>query len=252
MSLVPRPRDRRHRLAPTAVLVGLLGAAVVAYWASSTRRADAPVAISAPLATVQSGAASGPPWTLGPASARFTVVAYSDFECPYCQRYLPHLMRWVGETQDVALRWHHLPLPGHEPAASQSAHLAECLGEAGGATAFWQAVTWIYQNSRGDGQGISPDKTPVGVTPDVQACLASERPQAIVRAQAEEAAAAGVHATPTVQILDRATGQAVTLAGPVEDDVLLSALDWLASNGHQSAQSENNEMPADEVGDMPK
>lgn len=83
------------------------------------------------------------------------------------------------------------------------------------------------------------------MTPAVQACLASERPQVIVRAQAEEAAAAGIHATPTVQILDRATGQALVLAGPAADDVLLSALDWLTSSERQTEQPVDPGMPAD-------
>ncbi len=248
---IPSVRGRRHSLALATVLALVLSA--VAYWALSARRTGAPaVALAPSLTTTQPAAAeaSGPPWTLGRASARFTVVAYADFECPYCQSYLPHLMRWAGETQDVALQWHHLPLPDHEPQASQAAHLAECLGEAGGAAAFWQAVTWIYQHTRGNGQGVPPDTKSVWMTPAVQACLASERPQAIVRTQAEEAAAAGIHATPTVQILDSATGQTLTLSGPAEDDVLLSGLDWLAST--ERSQPPVPAMPADEVGDMPK
>lgn len=243
---IPSVRGRRHSLALATVLALVLSA--VAYWALSARRTGVPaVALTPSLTTAQPAAAkaSGPPWTLGLASARFTVVAYADFECPYCQSYLPHLMRWAGETQDVALQWHHLPLPDHEPAASQAAHLAECLGETGGAAAFWQAVTWIYQHTRGNGQGVPPDTKPVWMTPAVQACLASERPQVIVRAQAEEAAAAGIHATPTVQILDRATGQALVLAGPAADDVLLSALDWLTSSERQTEQPVDPGMPVD-------
>ncbi|WP_025809908.1 DsbA family protein [Pseudomonas chlororaphis] len=246
MSLVPFYRGRRHNLVLASVLAGLLfSVAIGAYWVSSERRTATPSTSEQTAVVI----ASGPPWALGPETARFTLVAYADFECPYCQSYLPHLMRWVGETQDVALQWHHLPLPGHEPAASQAAQLAECFGEEGGAAAFWQAVTWVYEHTRGDGQGVPQDTTPAGMTPAVQACLVSERPAAIVRAQAEQAASAGIHATPTVQVQDRDTGQVLTLSGPAEDDVLLSALDWLAS---QERHTEQPEMPADELGDMPK
>ncbi|WP_338806981.1 thioredoxin domain-containing protein [Pseudomonas chlororaphis] len=252
MSLVPVSRELRRQQLLTSILAGLLlSAAIGGYWVSSTRRTDAPVAPSESEQAV-AAVASGPPWTLGPATARFTLVAYADFECPYCQSYLPHLMRWVGETRDVALQWHHLPLPGHEPAASQAAHLAECLGEAGGTLAFWQAVGWIYEHTRGDGQGIPEGRAPAGMTPAVQACLASERPAAIVRAQAEQAAAAGIHATPTVQVLDRATGQVLTLSGPAQDDVLLSALDWLASRESRLEQPVEPDMPAADPGNMPK
>ncbi|HGW5377058.1 TPA: DsbA family protein [Pseudomonas aeruginosa] len=256
MSLAPSPRERRHRLVLATVLAGLLLiAAIVTFWVSSAGRASVPTAPPTPsLATAQTAPAdtTGPPWTLGPASARFTLVTYADFECAHCRNYLPRLMQWVSKTQDVAMQWHHLPLSGHEPAASQAAYLAECLGEAGGAVAFWQAVAWIYEHTRGDGQGVPQGMTPAGTPPAVQACVASERPAAIVRAQAAQAAAAGIHATPTVQVQDRATGQLLTLSGPAEDDVLLSALDWLTSQERWTEPRVDTGMPADEIGDMPK
>lgn len=249
MSLVPASRERRRQQLLTSILAGLLlSAAFGAYWVASRHRTAAPAAPSAPTQAT-AAVASGPPWMLGPATARFTLIAYADLECPYCQGYLPHLMQWVGETQDVALQWRHLPLPGHEPAASQAAQLAECFGEEGGAAAFWQAVIWIYEHTRGDGNGVPEGMTPAELTPAVQACLASDRAAAIVRAQAEQAAAAGIHATPTVQIHDRASGQVLMLSGPAQDDVLLSALDWLTSDERGTEPPGYTEMPADEVGD---
>lgn len=65
-------------------------------------------------------------------------------------------------------------------------------------------------------------------TPAIQRCLASSRPDAIIRAQAAEAARAGIVATPTLRVLERQSGRAVVLAGPAEADALLSTLDWLA------------------------
>ena len=64
--------------------------------------------------------------------------------------------------------------------------------------------------------------------------MASDRSSAVIHAQAAEATKSGVNATPSLRLLDRQTGQAVLLQGPIEGDALLSALDMLAA-GDMSA-----------------
>lgn len=172
---------------------------------------------------------AGPPWRHGPADARFTLTLYADLECPFCKAYYPTLMAWIDAHPEASLRWHHLPLAMHDPEASRLARVAECAGEAQGHEAFFDAIAWLYQNTRGDGQGLPADLTWPGMTTAIQACLDSERPAAIVRAQADEALRSGITATPTVRLEDSLTGKSLLLHGPVEGDALLSALDLVAS-----------------------
>ncbi|WP_238897629.1 DsbA family protein [Achromobacter xylosoxidans] len=193
--------------------------------------------------------ADGPPWRQGAADARFTIVLYADLECPYCKAYSPYLRQWVDTQLDVNLHWHHLPLAVHEPAASTEARLTECAAESGGHRAFWQAVEWIYMHTRSDGQGLPNGLRYPDLTPVIEQCLASERPDAAIRAQAEEAMKSGVTATPSVRLLDRHTGQAILLQGPIEGDSLLSAMDMLAAGEPDTTSA--TEMPADDVGDIP-
>jgi len=170
-----------------------------------------------------------PPWRYGAADARFTVVFYADLECPYCKDYSPQLRRWIAANPDVNLQWHHLPLPMHEPAASQAARWVECVGKTGGNTAFWSAVRWAYANTRSDGHGV----VDLGAFPDtsaaLKACAASEQVATIVRAQADEAQASGITATPSLRLIDNASGQSMVLPGQVPGDVLLSAIDLLTT-----------------------
>lgn len=198
----------------------------------------------------------GPPWFYGHLDARFTVVSYADLECPFCQAYFPVLRQWIDTHPEVNWQWHHLPLAFHEPAATQGARLAECAGEVDGHTAFWQAITWVYQHTRGDGQGV-PANTPIpGLTPDLKTCLGSTRPDAVIQAQADEATQAGVVATPTLRLVDNYTDTDLLLpAGPIEGDALLSAIDLLMSMEGETAEApetRTEEMPADVVGDMPR
>ncbi|MBB0025230.1 MULTISPECIES: thioredoxin domain-containing protein [Burkholderiaceae] len=194
-------------------------------------------------------ATSGPPWRYGRADARYTVVEYADLECPFCRAYFAVLKHWIDTHGEVNWQWHHLPLSVHEPAASADARLVECVGETNGAAAFWKAVAWVYENTRGDGQGLPEALRYPGLTAGAQRCLTSERPDAAIRAQMAAAAKDGIQVTPTLRLLDHKTGKTLVLHGPVEGDALLSAIDLLAAGGTDPA---SKEMPAEPLGDMPR
>ncbi|HCF4156424.1 TPA: thioredoxin domain-containing protein [Pseudomonas aeruginosa] len=207
------------------VVAGILVAGLLGWLLYRTPGAPAPRA--GPEAAQAHPA--GPPWRHGPADARFTLTLYADLECPFCKAYYPTLMAWIDAHPEASLRWHHLPLAMHDPEASRLARVAECAGEAQGHEAFFGAIAWLYQNTRGDGQGLPTDQAWPGLTTAMRACLDSDRPAAIVRAQADEAVRSGINATPTVRLDDGLTGKSLLLHGPVEGDALLSALDLVAS-----------------------
>lgn len=207
------------------VVAGILVAGLLGWLLYRTPGAPAPRA--GPEAAQAHPA--GPPWRHGPADARFTLTLYADLECPFCKAYYPTLMAWIDAHPEASLRWHHLPLAMHDPEASRLARVAECAGEAQGHEAFFGAIAWLYQNTRGDGQGLPTDQAWPGLTTAMRACLDSDRPAAIVRAQADEAVRSDINATPTVRLDDGLTGKSLLLHGPVEGDALLSALDLVAS-----------------------
>jgi hypothetical protein len=130
---------------------------------------------------------------------------------------------------DVALQWHHLPLAAHEPAASAEARLVECAGEAGGHPAFWQAVEWVYAHTRSDGQGLPEGLRYPDLTPAIEQCIASERPDAVIRAQAAEATKQRRDRHAVAAAARSPNRQGDPAAGPIEGDALLSAMDMLAA-----------------------
>jgi len=206
-------RKRRRRLLSAAAMVLVLIAGMFAFLAREN---------SAPE-THQ------PPWRYGAADARFTLVFYADLECPYCKDYSPQLRRWIDTQKDVNLQWHHLPLTIHDPAASEEARWVECAGQTGGNAAFWHAVQWVYANTRSDGRGVPDLAAFPKTTAALKACAASEETAAIVQAQADEALASGITATPSLRLMDNASGQSMVLPGQVPGDVLLSAIDLLSA-----------------------
>ncbi|EPL3588671.1 thioredoxin domain-containing protein [Pseudomonas aeruginosa] len=246
-------RRRNRRLRWPWVLAAVL-VALLLIWLVSRSPGESSPQPPAPASMTQP---SGPPWQMGNPEGRFTLTLYADLECPFCREYFPQLKRWVGNNADVALQWHHQPLAAHEPAASAEARLAECAAEAGGHAAFWHAIEWVYAHTRSDGQGLPDGLRYPESTPAVEQCLTSERVDPLIRAQAAEATKSGVTATPSLRLLDRQTGQAILLQGPIEGDALLSAMDMLAaedpaSDAATAPITATSEMPADAVGDMPR
>lgn len=248
-----RPVFKPSRSMIAVAVVALIALLAAVSW---LRPKPSPEEIASPAArpvaqvALATAAPAGPPWRYGRTDARYTVIEYADLECPYCRAYFAVLKRWIDAHPEVGLQWHHLPLPMHEPAASQGARLVECVGEAGGHRAFWQAVEWVYTHTRGDGQGLPEGLRYPDLAPAAQQCLDSDRPDAVIRAQSAAAAQVNIKATPTLRLQDREFGKTLLLHGPVEGDALLSAIDLLAAGG--TGEPPSKEMPADSIGDMPR
>jgi protein-disulfide isomerase len=84
--------------------------------------------------------------SLGPASAKVTVVMFSDFQCPFCKRALP-TMKELREIYGSKIRivWKHQPLAFHKqagPAAQLSIEARLQKGDAG----FWAAHDLLFKN----------------------------------------------------------------------------------------------------------
>ena len=95
-------------------------------------KAQVAVSLEPPRAAVVSPT-SAP--TLGPEGARVTIVAFADFQCPYCQRaqgVIDQVMKaYSGKVQLVHRDF---PLDGH-PQAFVAARAARCAGEQG---RYWE------------------------------------------------------------------------------------------------------------------
>lgn len=181
----------------------------------------------------------GPPWVYGPADARFTVIEYADLECPYCKAHFMVMHQWIDQNAarsathsagpSVNWEWRHLPLAGHEPAASGSALVAECAGHVHGNDAFWKTAEWLYQHTQGNGQGV-PAETPVPEAGSLRACLEDKAIALRLEQQVAQAQRLGITGTPTLVVKDNRTGKAMPIEGPASGDALLSAIDLLAGD----------------------
>lgn len=72
--------------------------------------------------------------SIGPDNAQFTLVEFSDFQCPYCARSVGTVKEFMKKNQGkIRLVFRHMPLPNHAK-APDAAKAAMAAGEQG---RFW-------------------------------------------------------------------------------------------------------------------
>jgi len=81
---------------------------------------------------------------VGPESAPITVVAYCDFECPYCGQAFDVIRTLRRRLQDrLRFVFRHFPLVDKHPLAQQAAEAAEA---AAGQGRFWAMHDLLFEN----------------------------------------------------------------------------------------------------------
>ena len=86
--------------------------------------------------------------SLGSASAPVTIVAFSDFQCPYCKRMANILTKELLQDNTVETRilFKFFPLPMH-PWATDAAKMAECVSLQK-PSEFWKIHDFIFENQQ--------------------------------------------------------------------------------------------------------
>jgi protein-disulfide isomerase len=150
----------------------------------------------------------------GPASAKVTVVEFSDFQCPYCSRAVPAVKELEQSFgQEVRLAWKHLPLSFHQN-AMPAALAAEAARDQG---RFWEMHDKLFA-----GQATLSDAAYLQYASELkldltrfQATMKAPATRQRIEADLAAATAAGVSGTPTFVV----NGELVVGAGGLKDAV---------------------------------
>ena len=154
----------------------------------------------------------------GNKDAKVVLIEYSDFECPFCSRHHPNMLKLMEEYgDDVAWVIRHFPLSFH-PEAMPAAVASECANEQG---KFWEYADAMFENQDSLGENYYPKlakELGLNVT-SFESCLDSGKYDDMIASQQAGGASAGVNGTPATFVNGELISGAVpyeTLKGIVE------------------------------------
>ncbi len=156
-----------------------------------------PAVPAAPAVKAEFNDLKGRP-AIGPENAPVTLVEFSDFHCPFCQR-MNTTLKQVTESYPgkVRLVWRHYPLPMH-PGAERTHQATECAHEQG---KFWPFQEKIFadfkQNwTESDYEAVAKN---VGLnSSQFKTCMQSPDSKNKVQQDVAKGQAVGVRGTPAL------------------------------------------------------
>lgn len=199
-------------------------------------------ALAAPSAPLDPGATGDPVGTVAPVSdqdhirgdknAKVTLLEYSDYQCPFCQRFHP-TMKQALEEYKGKVRWvyRHFPLSSIHPYAKKAAEAAECASEQG---KFWELSDLFFEKQNEWAQsGLDQAKMngyaqQAGVR-DVkkfESCVTSGKYAQRVASDLASGEAAGVTGTPGTIVLGP-DGEKQLIPGALPYDAVKQIIDSL-------------------------
>ncbi len=161
--------------------------------------ANVKVMMSVPRVQVSTQASAG---STGPSSAPITIVEFSDYQCPFCQRAeesVKEVMKKYGDK--VHLVYMDFPLPMHSNALG-AAQAARCAGDQG---KYWEFHDALFADqSKLDAPGLKATADKLKLDPKKFAeCTGHGLHMDQVKASQQEGTEVGVDGTPTFIINGR-------------------------------------------------
>ncbi len=224
-------------VAGAVLLAGLMVSASVLVSMKSGASANAPTAGNNPTAAPTQEKAGPQTATISldddpvmgdRKKAKVAIVEFSDFECPFCQKFHKEsydaLVKEYVDTGKAVISFRDYPLPFHEPKASLAAETAQCVKEAKGDAAYFKFSKLYFENTISNGKGLADGKmneilAQSGVNAaSVNDCAAKEKYKDEIAKDMSDAQAAGVSGTPSFVI-----GK-LSADGKVEGEVVVGAL----------------------------
>lgn len=143
---------------------------------------------------------------LGDKNAKVTMIDFTDYECPFCKRYIDETFAQIKkeyiDTGKIKYVVRDLPLSFHQNAHKQ-AQAAECAREQGGDDTYFKYHDEIFKRTTSGGTGLALDQLSV-IANDLgldgtalQSCLDTEKYKAEVDKDLADASIYGATGTPS-------------------------------------------------------
>lgn len=156
----------------------------------------------------------------GNKDAKVVLIEYSDYECPYCNKFHPTMVDLMSKYGDkIVWVYRHFPLSFH-PNAQPLAEASECVATYGSQEAFWKFSDSVY-TKMGDGSILGTDSTNKVVSQEtilslvsaagadrakVKACIDNKEMTQKVKDSQATGTKAGITGTPGTVIMSKKGG----------------------------------------------
>lgn len=180
----------------------------------------------------------------GVAKAPYSIIVYSDLECPYCKRFAGVAEKAAAVVGDkVNVVWRHYPLDFHGKVAVQEAVAAECVARQAGHKGFFKFVDAVLAGTQTNGKGL-PDgdaaltalakQAGAGNARALKACTEDAAVAALVQQDMQDGIKAGVEGTPGLILRDNLTSRAQLVGGALPQEQMERALRAFVETGKGS------------------
>ncbi|MEK6926224.1 MAG: DsbA family protein [Nanoarchaeota archaeon] len=156
---------------------------------------------------------------LGKKDAGITIVEFSDFQCPFCERAASGAMTDLKNTDyfkngDVNLIYKHFPLNSIHPFAQKAAEASECANRQG---KFWEYHDKLFTNQQAlDVTSLKSYAQALGLnTVDFNKCLDGGEAAAEISKETTQATNAGGRGTPYFVVINNKDKSTQVVSGAV-------------------------------------
>ena len=134
--------------------------------------------------------------TRGSTKAPITIVAFIDFECPFCQAGYPLFQKIMNRYSPVALIiFKQFPIAAIHPNSTPAANAAACAGEQG---KFWPYYDLLFQTKKLERDALLADAHSLKLNQaQFMHCLDSGKYQGAIDKDTRDGVDLGVRGTPT-------------------------------------------------------
>ncbi len=135
----------------------------------------------------------------GSINAPVKIVEFSDYQCPFCNKFHPTMEQVVAEYGDqVAWVYKHFPLDSIHAQARPAAEAAECMAEQAGDEGFWEFTDEMLANQSRLGSSLYEQVAEeIGVNMNqFEDCVSSRKYKDRVEADYQQGLSLGVQGTP--------------------------------------------------------
>ncbi len=158
----------------------------------------------------------------GNSKAKYALIEYSDYDCPFCKDFHKNVKELVAENPDYKWVFRQFPLAQLHPNATDKAKAATCVFKSAGNEKFWEFSDELYNDQAIAASELATIAKKLGVDENKYTKCLSDFDNEEFSKTFDLARSMGVSGTPTTVIVNTDNGKAVLTVGSLSKEELVT------------------------------